>query len=161
MANAALSVGSSGLGRHVWERIAERGLLLQAVSARPAACEWSRSRLGSQPSPARTRGASAANVRPPLSASKLKPGTAGRDGGSISDMPSPRNKLSTSDGKGVVQCRASPLLFGRLLFLWCELVYGLMVKVLRDSYCFYFYLSCVVQFLSVYIVRKHWCNATL
>ncbi|XP_016366657.1 microtubule-associated tumor suppressor 1 homolog isoform X2 [Sinocyclocheilus rhinocerous] len=77
---------------------------LMAVSARPAACEWSRSRLGSQPSPARTGGASAAhvpaaNLRPPLSASKLKPGTAGKDGSSTSDMPSPRSKLSTSDVK--------------------------------------------------------------
>lgn len=130
MANAAVSVGSSGLG-HVWERIAERGLLLQAVSARPAAaaCEWSRSRLGSQPSPARTGGASAAyvpatNLRPPLSAFKLKPGTAGS---SISDMPSPRSELSMSDGKGVVHCRALPLLFGRLLFLrvsWCMVLWS-------------------------------------
>ncbi|XP_058653272.1 microtubule-associated tumor suppressor 1 homolog A isoform X3 [Onychostoma macrolepis] len=78
----------------------------QAVSARPAAaaCEWSRSRIGSQPSPARTGGASAshvpaANLRPPLSASKLKPGTAGRDGSGTSDMPSPRSKQSTSDVK--------------------------------------------------------------
>ncbi|XP_050983771.1 microtubule-associated tumor suppressor 1 homolog A isoform X1 [Labeo rohita] len=79
---------------------------LLAVSTRPAAvaCEWSRSRVGSQPSPASTGGASAAhvpaaNLRPPLSASKLKPGTAGRDGSSTSDMPSPRSKLSTSDVK--------------------------------------------------------------
>uniref|UniRef100_A0A8C1TV27 Microtubule associated tumor suppressor 1a n=1 Tax=Cyprinus carpio TaxID=7962 RepID=A0A8C1TV27_CYPCA len=78
---------------------------LSAVSARPsaaAACEWSRSRLGSQPSPARTGGASAAhvpaaNLRPPPSASKLKPGSAGKDGSSTTDMPSPRSKLSTSD----------------------------------------------------------------
>ncbi len=168
MANAGVSVGSSGLGRHAWERIAERGLLLQAVSARPAAaaCEWSRSRLGSQPSPARTGGASAAhvpaaNLRPPLSASKLKPGTAGRDGSSTSDMPSPRSKLSTSDGKGVVHCRALSLLFGQLLFLRCKLVYGLMDKVLNNSYWFSFYLSCVAPFLSIYIVRNHWCNATL
>lgn len=137
MANVAVSVGSSGLGRHAWERVAERELLLQAVSARPsaaAACEWSRSRLGSQPSPARTGGASAAhvpaaNLRPPLSASKLKPGTAGKDGSSTIDMPSPRSKLSTSDGKGVVHCRALSLLFGKLLFLRCELVYGLLVEV--------------------------------
>ncbi|XP_059371530.1 microtubule-associated tumor suppressor 1 homolog A isoform X1 [Carassius carassius] len=81
---------------------------LLPVSARPAAaCEWSRSRLGSQPSPARTGGASAAhvpaaNLRPPLSASKLKRSTAGKDGSSTSDMPSPRSKLSTSDGASAV-----------------------------------------------------------
>lgn len=112
MANAAVSVGSTGLGRHVWERVAERELLLQAVSARPAAassCEWSRGRLGSQPSPARTGGAHvpAANFRLPLSASKLKPGTAGKDGSSTTDMPSPRSKLSTSDGKGIVHSLVS------------------------------------------------------
>ncbi|XP_073676128.1 microtubule-associated tumor suppressor 1 homolog A isoform X2 [Garra rufa] len=79
---------------------------LSAVSSRPAAaaCEWSRSRVGSQPSPARTGGASAAhvpaaNLRPPLSASKLKPGAAGKDGSGSTDMPSPRSKLSTSDVK--------------------------------------------------------------
>ncbi|KAL1262192.1 hypothetical protein QQF64_007457 [Cirrhinus molitorella] len=79
---------------------------LLAVSTRPAtaACEWSRTRVGSQPSPARTGGASAAhvpaaNLRPPLSASKLKPGAAGKDGSSSTDMPSPRSKLSTSDVK--------------------------------------------------------------
>ncbi|XP_056092222.1 microtubule-associated tumor suppressor 1 homolog A isoform X2 [Rhinichthys klamathensis goyatoka] len=76
---------------------------LLAVSARPAAaaaCEWSRGRLGPQPSPARTGGAHvpAANLRPPLSASKLKPGTTGKDGSSATDIPSPRSKLSTSDG---------------------------------------------------------------
>ncbi|XP_016100976.1 microtubule-associated tumor suppressor 1 homolog isoform X3 [Sinocyclocheilus grahami] len=82
---------------------------LSAVSARPAAaaaaCEWSRSRLGPQPSPARTGGGAsaahvpAANLRPPLSASKCKPGTTGKDGSSNNDMPSPRSKLSTSDVK--------------------------------------------------------------
>ncbi|XP_077092193.1 microtubule-associated tumor suppressor 1 homolog A isoform X3 [Siphateles boraxobius] len=77
---------------------------LLAVSVRPAAaatCEWSRGRLGPQPPPARTGGAHipAANLRPPLSASKLKPGTAGKDGSSTTDMPSPRSKLSTSDVK--------------------------------------------------------------
>ncbi|XDV37144.1 hypothetical protein PO909_006797 [Leuciscus waleckii] len=77
---------------------------LLAVSARPAAapsCEWSRGRLGPQPSQARTGGAHvpAANLRPPLSASKPKPGTAGKDGSSTTDMPSPRSKLSTSDVK--------------------------------------------------------------
>ncbi|XP_039521575.1 microtubule-associated tumor suppressor 1 homolog A isoform X3 [Pimephales promelas] len=76
---------------------------LLAVSARPAAaaaCEWSRGRLGPQPSPARTGGAHvpATNLRPPLSASKLKPGSTGKDGSSATDMPSPRRKLSTSDG---------------------------------------------------------------
>ncbi|XP_026136435.1 microtubule-associated tumor suppressor 1 homolog isoform X1 [Carassius auratus] len=81
---------------------------LLPVSARPAAaCEWSRSRLGSQPSPARTGSAStahvpAANLRPPLSASKLKRSTAGKDGSSTLDMPSPRSKLSTSDGPSAV-----------------------------------------------------------
>ncbi|XP_043113411.1 microtubule-associated tumor suppressor 1 homolog A isoform X2 [Puntigrus tetrazona] len=78
---------------------------LLAVSAKPAAaaaCEWSRRRLGSQPSTTRTGGASAArvpaaNLRPPLSASKLKPGTAGKDGSSSSEMTSPRSKLSTSE----------------------------------------------------------------
>uniref|UniRef100_A0A9J7WXD2 Microtubule associated tumor suppressor 1a n=1 Tax=Cyprinus carpio carpio TaxID=630221 RepID=A0A9J7WXD2_CYPCA len=83
---------------------------LLPVSARPAAaaaCERSRIRLGSQPSPARTGGASAAhvpaaNLRPPLSASKLKPGTAGKDGSSTIDMPSPRSKLSTSVGASAV-----------------------------------------------------------
>ncbi|XP_016306474.1 microtubule-associated tumor suppressor 1 homolog isoform X2 [Sinocyclocheilus anshuiensis] len=83
---------------------------LSAVSARSAAasaaaaCEWSRSRLDPQPSPARTGGASAAhvpaaNLRPPLSASKRKPGTTGKDGSSNTVMPSPRSKLSTSDVK--------------------------------------------------------------
>lgn len=104
MANAAVS---AGLGWHAWERVAERDLVLQAVSARPAAaavCEWSRGRLGPQPSPARTGGAAAAhvpaaNLRPPLSASKIKPGAAGRDGSSIYDTPSPKSKLSTPDGK--------------------------------------------------------------
>ncbi|XP_026081308.1 microtubule-associated tumor suppressor 1 homolog isoform X2 [Carassius auratus] len=71
-------------------------------SARPAtaaACEWSRSRLGPQPSPARTRGASAAHLQPPPSASKIKPGTRGKDASSTTDMPSPRSKQSTSDVK--------------------------------------------------------------
>ncbi|XP_051715510.1 microtubule-associated tumor suppressor 1 homolog A isoform X2 [Ctenopharyngodon idella] len=80
---------------------------LLAVSARPAAaaaCEWNRGRLGPQPSPARTGGASAAhvpaaNLRPPLSASKLKTGTSGKDGNSATDIPTPRSKLSTSDVK--------------------------------------------------------------
>ncbi|XP_056328036.1 microtubule-associated tumor suppressor 1 homolog A isoform X3 [Danio aesculapii] len=80
---------------------------LLAVSARPAAaavCEWSRGRLGPQPSPARTGGAAAthvpaANLRPPLSASKIKPGTAGRDGSSTYGTPSPKSKLSTPDVK--------------------------------------------------------------
>ncbi|XP_067313821.1 microtubule-associated tumor suppressor 1 homolog A isoform X1 [Pseudorasbora parva] len=79
---------------------------LLALSARPAAatCEWSRCRLGPQPSPARTGGACsahvpAANLRPPLSASKLKPVTAKKDGSSTTDMPSPRSKLSASDVK--------------------------------------------------------------
>ncbi|XP_048032024.1 microtubule-associated tumor suppressor 1 homolog A isoform X1 [Megalobrama amblycephala] len=80
---------------------------LLAVSARPAAaavCELSRGRLGPQPSPARTGGASAAhvpaaNLRPPLSTSKLKPGTSGKDGSSTTDIPTPRSKLSTSDVK--------------------------------------------------------------
>ncbi|KAK7138153.1 hypothetical protein R3I94_013701 [Phoxinus phoxinus] len=81
----------------------QRGSLL-ALSARPAAaaaCEWSRGRFGPQPSPARTGGAHvpAANLRPPLSASKLKPGTAGKDGSTTTDMTSPRSKLSTSDVK--------------------------------------------------------------
>ncbi|XP_059377362.1 microtubule-associated tumor suppressor 1 homolog isoform X3 [Carassius carassius] len=78
---------------------------LSAGSARPAtaaACEWSRSRLGPQPSPARKRATSAAHVpaahlQPPPSASKIKPDTAGKDCSSITDMPSPRSKLSTSD----------------------------------------------------------------
>ncbi|XP_051506255.1 microtubule-associated tumor suppressor 1 homolog isoform X2 [Myxocyprinus asiaticus] len=78
---------------------------LLAVSSRPAAavCEWSRGRLGPQPSPARTGDTSvahgqAANLRPPLSAAtKLKPGTAGKDGSNttLQDMPSPRNRLNT------------------------------------------------------------------
>nr|XP_005157297.1 microtubule-associated tumor suppressor 1 homolog A isoform X1 [Danio rerio] len=80
---------------------------LLAVSARPAAaavCEWSRGRLGPQPSPARTGGAAAAhvpaaNLRPPLSASKIKPGAAGRDGSSANGTPSPKRKLSTPDVK--------------------------------------------------------------
>jgi len=112
MVNAAVSVRTTGLGRHVWERVTERELLLQAVSARPAAaaaCEWSRGRLGPQPSPARTGGAHvpATNLRPPLSASKLKPGSTGKDGSSATDMPSPRRKLSTSDGKGIVHSLVS------------------------------------------------------
>lgn len=100
MSNTAVSV------QHAWERVAERKLLLQAVSSKPAtALEWSRGKLGPQPSPARTGGASAARVpaaslRPPLSAaSKIKLGTAGRDDGSTSDMPSPRVQLRTPEGK--------------------------------------------------------------
>ncbi|XP_051514179.1 microtubule-associated tumor suppressor 1 homolog isoform X2 [Myxocyprinus asiaticus] len=80
---------------------------LFAGSSRPAAaaCERSRVRLGPQPSPARTGGACAAlgpaaNLQPPLSTvSKLKPGTAGKDGSHTTDMPSPRNRLSTPEVK--------------------------------------------------------------
>lgn len=129
MANAAVSVGSTGLGRRVWERVAERELLLQAVSARPAAaaaCEWSRGRLGPQPSPARTGGASAAhvpaaNLRPPLSASKLKPGTSGKDGSSATDIPTPRSKLSTSDGKGIVHSLVNFHFYSVNLYLYYRL----------------------------------------
>lgn len=70
-----------------------------------AACEWSRGRLGPQPSPARTGGASTARIpgpflRPPLSAaSKIKLGTAGKDDGNTLDMPSPRVLLCTTEGK--------------------------------------------------------------
>ncbi|XP_016423202.1 microtubule-associated tumor suppressor 1 homolog isoform X3 [Sinocyclocheilus rhinocerous] len=96
---------------------------LSAVSARPAAaaaaaCEWSRSRLGPQPSPARTGGASAAhvpaaNLRPPLSASKRKPGTTGKDGSSNTDMPSPRSKLRTSDVKLKIHLTAGAIAVSR------------------------------------------------
>ncbi|XP_059377361.1 microtubule-associated tumor suppressor 1 homolog isoform X2 [Carassius carassius] len=87
------------------ESLKVRGKNQKAGSARPAtaaACEWSRSRLGPQPSPARKRATSAAHVpaahlQPPPSASKIKPDTAGKDCSSITDMPSPRSKLSTSD----------------------------------------------------------------
>ncbi|XP_056626050.1 microtubule-associated tumor suppressor 1 homolog A isoform X1 [Triplophysa dalaica] len=81
---------------------------LMAVSAKlatgAAACEWSRGRLGPQPSPARTGGASTARIpgpflRPPLSAaSKIKLGTAGKDDSNTLDMPSPRVLLCTTEG---------------------------------------------------------------
>ncbi|KAA0709323.1 A Mitochondrial tumor suppressor 1 -like protein [Triplophysa tibetana] len=81
---------------------------LMAVSAKlatgSAACEWSRGRLGPQPSPARTGGASAARIpgpflRPPFSAaSKIKLGTAGKDDSNTLDMPSPRVLLCTPEG---------------------------------------------------------------
>lgn len=81
---------------------------LLAVSAKPvtgaAACDWSRGRLGPQPSPARTGGASAArvpaaNLRPPLLAtSKIKLRTGGKDDSNTSDMPSPRVQLRTPEG---------------------------------------------------------------
>ncbi|XP_065127840.1 microtubule-associated tumor suppressor 1 homolog A isoform X1 [Paramisgurnus dabryanus] len=80
-----------------------------AVSAKSSAetpiCEWSKSKLGPHPSPARKVGASgarvpAANLRPPLSAvSKLKLGVVGKDESNNSDMPSPRVQLCTSDGR--------------------------------------------------------------
>ncbi|XP_047658334.1 microtubule-associated tumor suppressor 1 homolog A isoform X2 [Tachysurus fulvidraco] len=68
--------------------------------------DWRKSSLGSQPLSSRAGGTSpaqtpAANIRPPpLSASKLKPGTARKNDCSTSDMPSPspRSKLSTFGG---------------------------------------------------------------
>ncbi|XP_072520265.1 microtubule-associated tumor suppressor 1 homolog A isoform X2 [Salminus brasiliensis] len=72
--------------------------------AEPAPCDWSKGRLGPQPSTSRAGGAPAArgpaaNTRqPPLPASKLKPGTAGKNGCATTDMPSPRSKASTSGG---------------------------------------------------------------
>ncbi|XP_051945117.1 microtubule-associated tumor suppressor 1 homolog isoform X2 [Xyrauchen texanus] len=80
---------------------------LFAGSSRPAtaACEQSRVRLGPQPSQARTGGTSAAldpaaNLQPPHSTvSKLKSGTAGKNGSHTTDMPSPRNRLSTPEDK--------------------------------------------------------------
>ncbi|KAG7329238.1 hypothetical protein KOW79_007412 [Hemibagrus wyckioides] len=81
----------------------------KADSSRPvgaALCDWRKSSLGSQPLSSRPGGASpaqtpAANLRPPPpSASKLKPGTARKNGCTSSAMPSPspRRKLSTSGG---------------------------------------------------------------
>ncbi|XP_049339799.1 microtubule-associated tumor suppressor 1 homolog A isoform X2 [Astyanax mexicanus] len=72
--------------------------------AEPAPCDWSKGRLGSQPSSSRAGGVPAArgpaaNPRqPPLPGSKLKPGTAGKNGCATTDMPSPRIKPSTSGG---------------------------------------------------------------
>ncbi|KAI4897256.1 hypothetical protein NFI96_024626 [Prochilodus magdalenae] len=72
--------------------------------AEPAPSDWSKGRLGPQPSSSRAGGAPAArapaaNLRQlPSSASKLKPGTTGKNGCVSADMPSPRNKLSTSGG---------------------------------------------------------------
>ncbi|XP_053361317.1 microtubule-associated tumor suppressor 1 homolog A isoform X2 [Clarias gariepinus] len=67
-------------------------------------CDWRKSSLGSQPLSSRAGGSSpartpAASLRPPpLSASKLKSGTAQKNGCTTTDMPSSRNKLSTSGG---------------------------------------------------------------
>ncbi|XP_036424564.1 microtubule-associated tumor suppressor 1 homolog A isoform X1 [Colossoma macropomum] len=72
--------------------------------AEPTPCDWSKGRLGPQPSSSRAGGAPAArapaaNLRqPPSSASKLKPGTAGKNGCASTDMPSPRSKQSASGG---------------------------------------------------------------
>ncbi|XP_026773508.3 microtubule-associated tumor suppressor 1 homolog A isoform X1 [Pangasianodon hypophthalmus] len=69
-----------------------------------ALCDWRKGSLGSQPLSSRAGGTSsaqtpAASLRPPpLSASKLKPGTARKNGCTTTDMPSPRSKLSTSGG---------------------------------------------------------------
>ncbi|XP_060783849.1 microtubule-associated tumor suppressor 1 homolog A isoform X3 [Neoarius graeffei] len=80
-------------------------IIPNADSSRPvgaALCDWRKSSLGSQPSSPRAGGASpartpAASLRPPPpSASKLKPGTAQKNGCTTKDMPSPRSKLSTS-----------------------------------------------------------------
>ncbi|KAF5896461.1 microtubule-associated tumor suppressor 1 isoform X1, partial [Clarias magur] len=69
-----------------------------------ALCDWRKSSLGSQSLLSRAGGSSpvrtpATSLRPPpLSASKLKPGTARKNGCTTTDMPSSRNKLSTSGG---------------------------------------------------------------
>ncbi|MCJ8734125.1 hypothetical protein PDJAM_G00231680 [Pangasius djambal] len=107
MANTIVSVGHTDFSHFLWEHASERKLLLQADSSRPvgaALCDWRKSSLGSQPLSSRAGGTSptespAANLRPPpLSASKLKPGTARKNGCTTTDMPSPRSKLSTSGG---------------------------------------------------------------
>lgn len=107
MANTIVSVGHTDFSRFSWEFVDKRKLLLQADSSQPVGaslCDWRKSSLGSQPSSSRAGGSSpartpAASLRPPpLSASKLKSGTAQKNGCTTTDMPSSRNKLSTSGG---------------------------------------------------------------
>lgn len=107
MVNTIVSVACTDFSQFSWEHVSERKLLLQADSSQPvgaALCDWRKSSLGSQPSSSRAGGASpaqtpAANLRPPPpSASKLKLGTAQKNGCTTKDMPSPRSKLSTSGG---------------------------------------------------------------
>ncbi|XP_030650086.1 microtubule-associated tumor suppressor 1 homolog A isoform X1 [Chanos chanos] len=76
--------------------------LVAAVSkpAESATCEWSKGKFGPQPSPGRAGGAPssrdpAANLRPPPSKTKQKPGSAGKDGSSNTDMPLQRSKVNT------------------------------------------------------------------
>ncbi|XP_066505130.1 microtubule-associated tumor suppressor 1 homolog A isoform X2 [Hoplias malabaricus] len=69
--------------------------------AEPAPCNWGKGKPGPQPS-SRAGGASAARVpaanlrQPPLSASKFKPGTVGKNGCVTAEMPSSKIKPSTS-----------------------------------------------------------------
>ena len=111
MANTVVSVGHTDFGLFTWECGTERQFLLQTHAsqlAEPAPSDWSKGRLGPQPSSSRAGGAPAArapaaNLRQlPSTASKLKPGTTGKNGCVSADMPSPRNKLSTSGGKEVI-----------------------------------------------------------
>lgn len=107
MANTIFSVGHMDFCRLSWEHVNESKLLLQADSTQPVRAVlsgWRKRSLGSQPLSSRAGGISPAQTPatsrhpPPPSASKLKPGTARKNGCSTTDMPTPRSKLSTSGG---------------------------------------------------------------
>lgn len=109
MANTIVSVGHTDFSHFSWEHISDGKLVLQTGLSQPigaSLCDWRKSGLGSQPLPSRAGGAlsaqtPAANLRPqPQCASKLKPGTARKNGCTTIGMPSPspRSKLSTPGG---------------------------------------------------------------
>lgn len=100
MASMIVSMGHTDMGYFSWQSGTKKKHFLQTEEA--GLSDWSRNGAAAQPPSSRTSGAGqtpAVCSQPrTLSASKLKPGTAGENGCIATDMPQ-KNKPSTSGGK--------------------------------------------------------------